>query len=186
VHRLLERVELPAGRWLEPCAGRGAIVRAVNAVRHDVEWSAYEPRKECLRALLDAGVGDVRQQPLPRSIKGELFDVAFTNPPYSTAYATLEVLLCSAHWVVALLRLNFIASEERAPLMRAARPSVYVLPNRPSFDGDGTDATDYAWFVFGPEKVGTVEVLDSTSLSVRRMEARPPDRAQTILPLEVP
>src|SRR6185312_5530279 len=47
VHRLLEHCDLPAGRWLEPCAGEGAVIRAVSEVRRDVTWSAIDLRPEC-------------------------------------------------------------------------------------------------------------------------------------------
>ena len=51
VDRLLEVVDFPGGRWLEPCAGDGAIMRAVNAWRADVRWDACELRAECTPAL---------------------------------------------------------------------------------------------------------------------------------------
>ena len=49
--------------------------------------------------------------------------------------------------------------------MRAQEPDVYVLPNRPSFTGHGTDSCEYAWFVFGasrPKPRGLVRVLATT------------------------
>jgi hypothetical protein len=48
--------------------------------------------------------------------------------------------------------------------------SRFVLPNRPSFTGKGTDATAYAWFCwnnFRPPP-GRLYVLDSTPLKDRR------------------
>jgi hypothetical protein len=37
---------------------------------------------------------------------------------------------------------------------------VYVLSKRPSFSGNGkTDATAYAWFLFGPGRGGRWQVL---------------------------
>ena len=67
--------------------------------------------------------------------------------------------------VVMLLRLNFLAGGGRADFMRAQEPDVYVLPNRPSFTGHGTDSCEYAWFVFGasrPKPSGIVRVLATT------------------------
>jgi len=40
VHRLLDRLALPGGRWFEPRAGQGAIISAVNGARTDVTWSS--------------------------------------------------------------------------------------------------------------------------------------------------
>lgn len=42
VRRLLEGVNPPGGLWLEPCAGDGAIIRAVEEMRADVKWHAVE------------------------------------------------------------------------------------------------------------------------------------------------
>ena len=42
VDRLIEEVELPGGIWLEPSAGNGNIIKAVNAKRKDVVWHACE------------------------------------------------------------------------------------------------------------------------------------------------
>ncbi len=44
VRRLVEAVDLPGSRWLEPAAGDGAIVRAVGRV--DVAWDLWEVREE--------------------------------------------------------------------------------------------------------------------------------------------
>lgn len=38
----------------------------------------------------------------------------------------------------------------RADFHRRHPSDVFVLPRRPSFTGGGTDATEYAWFVWGP------------------------------------
>ena len=58
VRRLLERVDLPGGTWLEPAAGDGAIVRAVRAARHDVDWIAVEIREDCRHLLRREVPGD--------------------------------------------------------------------------------------------------------------------------------
>ena len=44
VRRLLEAVDLPGGRWLEPAVGDGAIVRSVDAARDDVRWTTIDVR----------------------------------------------------------------------------------------------------------------------------------------------
>jgi hypothetical protein len=35
-----------------------------------------------------------------------------------------------------------------------------VLPKRPSFTGGGTDATEYAWMVWGPTRTGRLRILE--------------------------
>ncbi len=156
VERLLERLELPGGEWLEPASGGRAIVNAVNHVRDDVSWTTTD-----LREGLDF---------LQTEKWWTRFAVAITNPPYSLAMEFVEHALPIADYVVMLLRLNFLGSEKRGVFMRREAPDVYVLPNRPSFTGGGTDATEYCWMVWTPERgrrAGKIEVLDDTSRSVR-------------------
>jgi hypothetical protein len=72
---------------------------------------------------------------------------------------------------VFLLRLGFLASSSRLPLWRdIGAPDVNVLPNRPSFTGNGTDSADYAWYVFPPEKraAGVLRTLADTPAGQRR------------------
>ena len=48
IWRLLDALSLPCRcTWLEPAAGDGAIVRAVNAVVPDLDWVAVDIRPEC-------------------------------------------------------------------------------------------------------------------------------------------
>lgn len=176
VHRLLEACPLPAGRWLEPCAGTGAIMHAVDAVRLDVEWSAVELREEERPKLL-ATTPRVRIGDYLAESPGLRFDVLLTNPPFSLMVEFLERALCDAAYVVMLGRLAFLETAQRAPLFHAAQPDVYVLPDRPSFTNGPTDSCAYAWFVWPPDRLrstGTVRVLAPTPLHVRR--PRPPKR----------
>jgi hypothetical protein len=64
-----------------------------------------------------------------------------------------------------LLRLNFLGGAKRTAFLRARPPDIYVLPNRPSFTGHGTDACEYAWFVWPSNRQrhqGHVQVLAET------------------------
>lgn len=174
VHRVLDALPLPGGHWLEPGAGDGAIIDATAGVRSDVTWHAVELRDDCLPALRErCGAARVRHgdflaadAPLSRP----RYDVLFTNPPYSAAQGFLERGLAIADHVVLLLRLNFLASAKRAALMRERAPDVFVLPNRPSFTGHGTDSVEYAWFHWPAEHrgVGTITVLPTTPMRLRR------------------
>jgi len=55
VERLLEARTFPPGSWLEPAAGNGAIVTAVN--RTDVDWRLWEIRSEERARLAEASPG---------------------------------------------------------------------------------------------------------------------------------
>jgi hypothetical protein len=176
VHRLLEDLALPGGVWLEPSAGEGAIIRAVNSRRFDVDWIAIEVREECAPALRAAGadafVADFLGPDVGWTGRTRFFDVALLNPPFTHAQAFIERCKAMASWVCALERLNFLEGEERCEWLRADPPDVYVLPNRPSFTGDGTDSIAYAWFVWGPVRnraAGRVQVLPVTPAAERRV-----------------
>jgi hypothetical protein len=235
VERLLEACPLPGGLWLEPCAGTGAIIRAVQAVRKDVRWWAIEKRPEVYPALYDLVVGGpggganhvaigdyLADRPVPDPA---LVPVVITNPPFFIAQQVIEQSLKLGRTVVMLLRLNYLASEARSEFMRANIPDWYVLPNRPSFvavtravwactrprkrckwscqrpldeaavprcqkcgglcERKGTrtttsDATEYAWAVWPPERgrrQGLIEVLATTPEEVRLAARRERQRA---------
>jgi hypothetical protein len=167
VRALLKGCALPGGSWLEPTAGNGAIARAVLEERDDVRWRLVECRGEeweCLACIPttkavwhpDVSIADFlkweRQDP-------EIYKVALGNPPFSLALEIVQHAMTMAHVVCMLLRVNFLASQKRAAWMREHTPSIYVLPRRPSFTNKGTDATEYAWFVWGLEPARVV-VLD--------------------------
>ena len=181
IDSLLAEIELPGGRWLEPCAGDGAIIRAVSAKRPDVTWAACEIREGCgkpLRAISSVEqlvIGDFFEPESQRALMdlGQ-FDVILTNPPFSLAGDFINACLPLAKLTVLLLRLNFLEGAERAPFWRVHAPDVCVLSNRPSFTGKGTDATAYAWFVFrgGVERThGHLRVLAPVPAAERRPRA---------------
>ena len=176
VRRLLEKVPLPGGYWLEPCAGEGHIISAVSRVRTDVAWHAVEYRTECASGLStlvgpeQAVSGDfltfapywASTSPTPR------YQVILTNPPYGQAMEFIEACLPLAENVVMLLRLNFLASTTRHRFMSTHTPDVAVLPNRPSFVGGKTDATEYCWMIWGRQATGRLIYLDCTPSGERR------------------
>ena len=163
VRALLATVQLPGGNWLEPAVGDGAIVRAVNEVRRDVEWTINDIDLSRVGDLLACGWGQS-----PYTAAGFEFEVedihavVITNPPFSQALEFVQGAMKDGKIVVMLLRLNWLASQKRNRFLLDNAPSVYVLPRRPSFTNDGkTDATDYAWFVWGMDAVPTCRVIDS-------------------------
>lgn len=160
VWRLLDGVKLWPGRWLEPGAGTGAVIRATRGDPRvaAVRWTAVERRAAACRDLaneLRAGDRLVQADFLRHDFGRRRFDVAIGNPPYRYAREFIERALSLAPQVVFLLRLNFLASRKRVDFFRrVGMPDVYVLPDRPSFTGTGTDATEYAWMEFRTEWAG--------------------------------
>lgn len=181
VTRLLDRVWLPPGHWIEPAAGRGAIMRAVEEHPRYRAFRPFEPRvrweaveiNDAFEHDLEPYAGtalSIGASFLDEGFPAGCKDVLITNPPFSLALDFVRAALPIAPWVVMLLRLNFIASRARAGVFSREMPDVYVLPNRPSFTGGGSDATEYAWFVWTPDRgrrSGRVEVLAETPVNER-------------------
>jgi hypothetical protein len=169
VHRLLEAYPLPGGIWFEPCAGEGDIVKAVNSKRQDVRWSLNELRKECapslnaLRSIEQVVIGDLLQCPvyfLPKA------SVCISNFPFSISKEILVHLLRGEFdYLITLQRVNWCAGP-RARLFRELKPSLYVLPDRPSFTGGPTDSIEYGWWVFDGQS--RLSILNNTPLEERK------------------
>jgi len=168
VHRILEALDLPSGnKWLDSCVGTGAIVNAVSAwfPNRVINWTTADIRH--------TGFEDYHGDYINPTFKDtnhpiyEKFDVCIMNPPFSRALNFAETALSHCNCVIMLQRLNWLASERRRAWLAANTPSVYVLPNRPSFTGDGkTDGQDYAWFVW-PTKHSSVQILETTPKHIR-------------------
>jgi len=167
---LFEDLHLPGGRWIEPAVGDGGLIEATQRHRADVQWLGVEVDAHRPLRPAAAHVAVVRADFLAWDPGPRRFDVALTNPPFSLARPFVEHARGMADHVVMLLRLNFLASAGRAPWMRQDAPDVYVLPNRPSFTGKGTDSIDYAWFHWGPQvrSQGALRVLRPLPASERR------------------
>ena len=159
------------GRWLEPSAGAGAVIRAADAWRNGSGlllpfWTAVDVaiRFGAAKGIALYWADFLEWQP-PTS---QRYDVAIGNPPYSLAFEFACKCVQIADTTALLLRLNWLASAKRAEWMREHTPSVYVLPNRPSVTGGGTDATDYAWFVWRRDAAPVVQILATTPASERK------------------
>lgn len=135
VRRVLEAVRLPRGSWLEPCAGEGSIIKVARALDVFDAIGAIELRdtREQLAPIADwystrtDYVHDWDETCKPRH------DVIITNPPFSIAVDVIKKALTHADWVLMLLRLNFLGSDDRAKWLRHEMPDIYTLPDRPNF-----------------------------------------------------
>lgn len=168
--RLLDHVVLPGGDWLEPAAGEGHIIRAVNTARTDVRWWVRELREECGAPLRSMGLrpvfGDFLRNEARTRKRG--FPVCIGNPPFSLAQEFVEKALEQADCVLFLLRLAFLESTKREHFFKKLGvPDVLVIPERVSFTGDGkTDSTAYAWMRW--RRDGTQEGRVSILYDVRQ------------------
>ena len=155
----LLRVEnLPHGIW-EPACGPGAIVRVLRRHGHTVYATD----------LVDYGSSDqdtsgwdflLERQP-PIGVEAIL-----TNPPYKIADAFVAHALELCPKVVMLLRLAFLESERRAPILDSghlARVHVFrsrlPMMHRARWDGPrATSSLAFAWFVWNRDHQGPTEL----------------------------
>lgn len=155
--RLIAR--LVADRWfhtdqrlrvLEPHAGHGAFVRSARRAlpaAHITANDAIDDVTRWYQAGCDqARVGDFLTM-------GGRFDLIIGNPPFAVAEAhvrhALSLLDPDGGVLAFLLRLGFLESSERIPFwQKHPVHCLYVLSERPSFTGGGTDASAYGLFVW--------------------------------------
>ncbi len=168
---------LQGRRWLEPAAGRGNIITAVNTWR--AKWLDADPLV-WMAVEIDANEGKhlgvqwrdddfiTSWAPAVHSrchgsaslTVRKPFDVAITNPPYSLALDFAMWMRCLATWTVlgplsAMIwetgkkNHRYNALSQHMPLYELA------LSSRPSFRANklgkrATDATPYVWLIWGP------------------------------------
>lgn len=169
VRRFLEVYHPPGGVWLDPCAARGELLSVVKEMRPEVCVLGIEIRPECLPDLLKVTNGRASCMDfLTLNTSHHHADAVLTNFPFSLAEAFLTACLQIAPIVITLQRINWIRGNGRHALMARLRPGLFILPDRPSFDGRGTDSTEYGFFCFGdPAVAGTWTMLAETPLEER-------------------
>lgn len=141
----------PSSRTLDPAAGDGSIVSALSKHGHQFgHISGFEIQGD----LVTLCSSDLITHRDALTAEPWNTDTVIMNPPYRTAQQFVERALNEVRQhrgtVAALLRLNWLGSVGRAQFHRHNPSDVYVLSKRPSFSVTGTtDATEYAWFVWG-------------------------------------
>ena len=132
IHRLLESsIQLPSGLWIEPSAGDGNVIRAVNQKRGPVTWYAVELQRQYEASLLASGVspgclhvGSFIQKAKDFRFQRSGVSVVLGNPPYFRALEFVQAGLKVAPHVVYLMRLGFLASDTRADWMQRHTPHI--------------------------------------------------------------
>lgn len=141
---------------LEPCAGNGAIVRALRAHGHLVLTNDLVLRDFPLNSQLD-----VTQEKAWLAITRRLsvrLDAIITNLPFFLAMAVLQHAGHYAPIVATILRRTWDepVEDEASGIDRGEWLALHpctgqiVLP-RTSYRGVGGDSATTAWFVWGPE-----------------------------------
>jgi len=157
VRALIENEVLPYRIW-EPCCGPGAIVRELRAAGHSV----------LATDLVDYDSPDqdhARWDFLMETPKHDIGAIV-TNPPFKNAEAFVAHALELCPKVVMLLRLAFLESKRRAPILDTgmlARVHVFSsrLPmmHRAGWDGPKTSsAMAFAWFAWDRDHRGPTSI----------------------------
>lgn len=171
VKRFMEKYPIPQGQTiLDPCASRGELLVEIKRLRPDLTVAGIEINPERAEALSTAIGADYAAcprdfltiQPTVCSPGRQTITVV-TNPPYPLTREFVEHSLKFAQVACFLLRLNFLGGRDRREFTERSNPGIFVLPNRPCWDGHGSDACEYGWFVYGdPSVAGRWCVLDKT------------------------
>ena len=125
----------------------------------DIDWTLFKSAHEAgagdgrIVDFLSKKIGKVTYSEITEGKDffdwDENVDLIFTNPPFSLAQEFIKHSLPRCNTCIMLLRLNFLGSKKRYKFWTENPPSaLFVLSKRPSFTGTGTDATEYAWFVW--------------------------------------
>jgi hypothetical protein len=158
VAALLAIEKLPSTLW-EPACGPGSIVRVLRSAGHVVyatDLIDYESRDQD-----EAGWDFLLQRQLPIGV-----GAIVSNPPFKLATEFVAHALDLAPKVVMLLRLTFLESERRAPILDSGTLArVHVFRNRlPMMHRHGwqgpkaRSAVTYAWFVWERDHHGPAQL----------------------------
>lgn len=154
---LLRVEKLPQNLW-EPACGRGAITAVLRAAGHIVTAGD----------LVDYGAEDshCRRDFLMERSAPPGCEAIVSNPPYKLADQFVEHGLSLVPKVVMLLRLAFLESARRSPILDGGQLArVHVFRNRlPMMHRDGWDGPTtgssmcFAWFVWDRSHCGPTEL----------------------------
>lgn len=162
IKHFLKNYKLKDGDILEPSAGNGNFIKALIEDGYKNNITAIELRKEEYDNLISIADNVIIQDFLTY-IPAKQFATIIGNPPYSLAQEFLEHCFAISDVdteIIMLLRTAFLESKKRYNFWQKHPVSnLYVLSQRPSFTGKGTDATSYAWFIWNNNKKQEIKVI---------------------------
>ena len=161
IKKFLDNYKLKDGAILEPTAGNGNIVKTIYEMGYKNLVTSVEIRDEYdnLRKYSNEVYIDdfLTWQP-----KVE-YKTIISNPPYSIAKEIIEKCFEIANEdteIIMLLRTAFLESKKRYDFWQKHPVNgLYVLSKRPSFTGEGTDATSYSWFIWNNSGRQEIKVI---------------------------
>ncbi|HHX69430.1 MAG TPA: hypothetical protein GX708_15470 [Gallicola sp.] len=163
IHTFLNNYNLKDGNILEPTAGNGNIIKVIRERESKPHYiTSIEIRKEEYNNLSkysnEVIITDfLNWQPT------NTYKTIISNPPYSIAQEIIEKCFKIANEdteIIMLLRTAFLESKKRYSFwQKYPLNGLYVLSQRPSFTGKGTDATSYSWFIWNGSDKQEIKVI---------------------------
>ena len=147
---------------LEPSAGCGNFAKAIRDRGYNNHITSLELRED-ERENLSIHSDEVIITDFLKWNPDKKFKTIIGNPPYSLALEFMEKCFEIADKdteIIMLLRTAFLESKKRYEFWQQHPLSkLYVLSQRPSFTGKGTDATSYSWFIWDGSDKQEIKVI---------------------------
>jgi hypothetical protein len=162
IQNFLKHHQIKEGTILEPCAGNGNFIKALREYGYDNHIIANELRDHEINNLSESGANEIHTYNFLENKISTYPTTIITNPPYSLAEEFVKK--CKEQFpeaeIIMLLRLAFLESKKRFHFWEQHPVNkLYILSQRPSFTGKGTDATAYAWFVWNNSNKQSIKVI---------------------------
>lgn len=157
VEHYLGKEFLTEDQLLEPCAGDGAIAKALGEHGYRNVWCNDLDPARAGHTHLDARTHDFAY-PAPGFVP---VDAVVTNPPFNQAFDILKNLYSQVDAIALLLRLTFLEpTKDRGPWLAKNPPNRVIVLPRYSFTGDGkTDSVTCAWMIWDKRLPGENAVV---------------------------
>ncbi len=163
IENLFDHHQLKEGNILEPSAGNGNFIKVIHEMQRKRESiTALEIREEEYDNLKQYA-NEVIIDDFLKWKPNKKFKTIIGNPPYTYALEFLEKCFEIADpdtEIIMLLRTAFLESQKRYDFWQKHPVNkLYVLSQRPSFTGKGTDATSYSWFIWNGSDKQEIKVI---------------------------
>jgi methylase of polypeptide subunit release factors len=168
-HRVAERAPRADVRGLErehDLLERARSVRAAGIAWEEADWLTWTADGPADLIIANPPYQLTHFDPAKVVMKkgkptGELGGIVVDDPDYAEKFIRKALEVAGKKGTVAmLLRENYLVPKTRRALRADfGKPDIIALERRPSFNGSGTDACDYAWIVWSPKRAGKWSVL---------------------------
>jgi len=158
---LFKHYQIKEGNILEPSAGNGNFIKVIKdkSNNHITALEIREEEYDNLNLYADEVIIDDFLKWKP----DKKYKTIIGNPPYTYTLEFLEKCFEISDpdtEIIMLLRTAFLESQRRYDFwQRHPVSKLYVLSQRPSFTGKGTDATSYSWFIWDNSGKQEIKVI---------------------------